>query len=74
MLELISEARKVFVRLYDIFGADHELSMSDAVREMHMDPKEFELAIDSLNNKGYCIRRNNFITLLEPYKKQKSRE
>jgi len=68
MLELTSEARKVFVRLYDIFGADHEISMNDAVREMHMDPQEFEQAIDSLNNKGYCVRRNNFITLLEPYK------
>jgi hypothetical protein len=69
MLELTGEARRVFVKLYDIFGAEHEISMAEAVREMKMDPKELELAVDSLENKGYCIRGNNFITLLEPYKK-----
>ena len=69
MLELTADGRRVFFKLYDIFGADIEISMAEAVREMRMDPVEFELAIDSLVNKGYCIRRNNFITLLEPYKK-----
>jgi hypothetical protein len=70
MVESTSEVRKVFFKLYDIFGADTEISMVEAVREMRMDPIEFEVAIDSLVNKGYCIRRNNFITLLEPYKKR----
>jgi hypothetical protein len=37
---------------------------------MKLDPLELELVVDSLVNKGYCIRRNNFITLLEPYKKR----
>ncbi|MCK9591307.1 MAG: hypothetical protein M0Q91_04780 [Methanoregula sp.] len=70
MLELTTDARTVFLKLYDIFGADTEISMAEAIQELRMDPKEFELAVDSLINKGYCVRRNNFITLLEPYKKQ----
>ncbi len=68
LLELTGDGRKVFVKLFDIFGAESEISMAEAVREMQMDPVEFEVAIDSLVNKGYCVRRNNFITLLEPYK------
>ncbi len=70
MLELTANGREVFFKLYDIYGAETEISMAEAVREMKMDPVEFELAVDSLVNKGYCIRRNNFLTLLEPYKKQ----
>jgi len=70
MLELASDSRTVFLKLYDIIGADTEISMADAVRELRMDPEEFELAVDSLINKGYCVRRNNFITLLEPYTKK----
>jgi hypothetical protein len=70
MLELTADGRRVYFKLMDIFGAEAEISMTEAVREMKMDPIEFELAIDSLVNKGYCIRRNNFITLLEPYKKR----
>lgn len=69
MLELTGEARKVFVKLYDIFGVENEISMAEAVREMKMGPEDLELAVDSLENKGYCIRKNNSITLLEPYKK-----
>jgi hypothetical protein len=70
MLELTADARTVYFKLYDIYRADTEISMIEAVREMKMDPKDFELAVDSLIYKGYCIpRRNNFITLLEPYKK-----
>jgi hypothetical protein len=72
MLELTGDARTVYFKLYDIYGADTEISMTEAVRELRMDPTEFELAVDSLVNKGYCVRRNNFITLLEPYKKLKS--
>ena len=68
MLELTGEARKVFMKLYDIFGADKEISMVEAVREMKMDPKELELAVDSLDNKGYCTQKKNSFTLLEPYK------
>lgn len=74
MLQLIGDSRKAYVKLYDIFGADTEISMAEAVRELKMDPQEFEVAVDSLVNKGYCIRRNNFIMLLEPYKKIKSRD
>lgn len=70
MLELTADGRRVYFKLMDIFGAEVEISMAEAVRELKMDPIEFELAVDSLVNKGYCIRRNNFITLLEPYKKR----
>jgi hypothetical protein len=71
MLELTADGRRVYFELMDIFGAETEISMAEAMREVKMDPIEFELAVDSLVNKGYCIRRNNFITLLEPYKKRK---
>jgi len=70
MLELTADGRRIYFELMDIFGAETEISMAEAVRELKMDPIEFELAVDSLVNKGYCIRRNNFITLLEPYKKR----
>jgi hypothetical protein len=71
MLELTADGRRVYFKLMDIFGAETEISMAEAIRELKMDPIEFELAVDSLVNKGYCIRRNNFVTLLEPYKKRK---
>lgn len=70
MLELTGDARKVFVKLYDIFGAEIEISMVEAVREMKMEAIDLELAVDSLENKGYCMRRNKSILLLEPFKNQ----
>jgi hypothetical protein len=69
MLEVTGDARTTFFKLYDIYGADTEISMIGAIQELGMNPVEFELAIDSLIYKGYCVRRNNNITLLEPYKK-----
>jgi len=70
MLELTGDSRRVFVKLYDIFGADMEISMAEAVREMKMETIDLELAVDSLENKGYCMRRNKSILLLEPFKNE----
>lgn len=70
MLELTSEARIVYFKLWDVFGADYPISIYEAKKCLpKLDPRDFELAIDSLVAKGYCIRRNEIVTILEPYKK-----
>jgi hypothetical protein len=66
--ELTGEAGKVYDKLRDFFGTEVWISMTEAVRELRVDPIEFELAIDSLIYKGYCVRKGNSIKLIEPYK------
>lgn len=70
MLELTGDALRVFMKLEDIFGIDNEISMAEAVREMKMDPRELELAMDSIEFKGYCTRKEKSFTLLDLFKKQ----
>ena len=70
MLELTGDALIVFMKLEDIFSVDNEISMAEAVREMKMDPMELELAVDSIEFKGYCTRRDKSFTLLDPFKKR----
>ena len=69
MLELTGDARKIFLKLYDIFGAETEISMAEAIRETNLEALDLELAVDSLENKGYGIRKEKSFILLEPYKK-----
>jgi len=69
MLELTGDARKIFLNLYDIFGAENEISMVEAIRESKLEALDLELAVDSLENKGYCIRKEKSFILLEPYTK-----
>jgi hypothetical protein len=69
MLELTGDARKIFVKLYDIFGAEIEISIAEAVREMKMEDVDLVVAVDSLENKGYCIRKDKSFLLLEPFKR-----
>ena len=70
MLYMLGDSRIIYLKLLDIFGAESKISMIDGAREVRMDPIEFELAIEILIERGYCIRINNFIILLEPYKKR----
>ena len=60
MLELTADGRRVYFKLMDIFGAEAEISMAEAVRETKMDPLEFELSVDSLVNKGYMHPTKQF--------------
>ena len=69
MLELTGDALRVFMKLMDIFSVDTEISFVEAAREMKMDLQELEMAIDSIEFKGYCTRKETSFTLLDPFKK-----
>lgn len=66
--ELTADARRFYFECYDVFGADYNIPLAEAMEALNVDPIDFELAIDSLVEKGYCKRSRNSIMLLEPYK------
>lgn len=66
MLELTSDARRVYLKLHDIFDVETEISMIEALRETKMEALDLELAVDSLENKGYCLRKDKSFFLLDP--------
>jgi len=63
------DARKVYFKLYDVFAADYWIPMIEAIEVLTMDPEDFELAVDALVEKGYCVRKEGHIMLLDPYKR-----
>ena len=67
--ELTTEGRQMYFKCYDVFGADSDIFINDALKATRLDPVEFKLQLDSLIEKGYCIQIGNHIRLLEPYKK-----
>jgi len=70
ILELTGETAKIFLKLLDIYGTDTEITMAEAARELKIDYQDLDLGIDSLQNKGYCIRKMNSFILLDPFKRQ----
>ncbi|QSZ68130.1 hypothetical protein RJ40_11805 [Methanofollis aquaemaris] len=68
MYELTGEGRRVYFECYDVFGAEYNIPIVEAMDAVTVDPVEFELAIDSLVEKGYCRRSRDSIVLLEPYR------
>lgn len=68
MYELTGEGRRVYFECYDVFGADYTIPIVEAMDAVTVDPVDFELALDSLVEKGYCKRSRDAIMLLEPYR------
>ncbi|MBP2144905.1 hypothetical protein J2129_000359 [Methanofollis sp. W23] len=66
MYELTGEGRRVYFECYDVFGADYNIPITEAMDTVTVGPVEFELAVDSLVEKGYCKRSRDAIMLLEP--------
>lgn len=66
---LTGDARVLYYRLYDVFGADSPIPYKEALRTARMDPVDFRLSCESLEERGYCLMGTNALTLLEPYGK-----
>lgn len=62
------DARKVYFKLYDVFAADYWIPIIEAIEAVAMDPVDFELSVDALVERGYCVRKGGHIMLLDPYK------
>ena len=68
LFQITGDARKVYYKLYDIFGADYWIPIIEAVEVTAMVPEDVEISIDALVEKGYCVRKEGHIMLLEPFK------
>lgn len=66
---LTGDARVLYNRLYDVFGVDCPISYKEALQTSKMDPMDFRLSCESLEERGYCLIGTNALTLLEPYTK-----
>lgn len=67
---LTGDARTLYYRLYDVFGADYPIPFGDVVKTAALDAIDIQLACESLEERGYCLRAGNTLTLLEPYGKE----
>lgn len=66
---LTGDARTLYYRLSDVYGADCPIPFKDAVKTSRLDPLDFKLAYETLEERGYCLIAKNNLTLLEPYTK-----
>jgi hypothetical protein len=66
---LTGDARALYYRLSDAYGIECPISYMDAVKTSSLDPLDFKLACESLEERGYCLIVKNNLTLLEPYAK-----
>ncbi|WFN34110.1 hypothetical protein L1S32_09680 [Methanogenium sp. S4BF] len=67
---LTGDAKTLYYRLSDVYGADCPIPFKDAVKTSSLDPLDFKLAYESLEERGYCLIVKNNLTLLEPYTKE----
>lgn len=66
---LTGDARTLYYRLYDVYGADYPIPFGEAVKTAALDAIDIQLACESLEERGYCLKGSNALTLLEPYTK-----
>lgn len=67
---LTGDARILYYRLYDVYGPDYPIPLTDAVKTAALASIDFALAGESLEERGYCLMGTNALTLLEPYTKE----
>ena len=63
------DARVLYNRLYDVYGADYPIPATDVAKTAAIDAIDIHLACESLEERGYCLRAGSTLTLLEPYGK-----
>lgn len=66
---LTGDARVLYNRLYDVYGADYPIPATEVAKTAALDAIDIHLACESLEERGYCLRAGSTLTLLEPYGK-----
>lgn len=67
---LTGDARTLYYRLYDVYGADYPIPATEVAKTAALDAIDIHLACESLEERGYCLRAGSTLTLLEPYGKR----
>jgi hypothetical protein len=65
--ELSGDARKLYIDLNEIYGADYNIPIEEAFELTTLNYEDFMLSADTLCQKGFCIRSRDFIRLVEQY-------
>lgn len=65
LYELSGDARKLYIDLNETYGVDYNIPIKEAFETAPIIYEDFILSVDSLNEKGFCIKGRDTIRLIE---------